>query len=70
MTSSCLQWRAITRGQVDLPGAIIRDVYDSGWVFSDLDHEAFIRKAAADPDCRRPGPDHHHLRGAGLAAPS
>ena len=54
-----LQWRAITRGQVDLPGAIIRDVYDSGWVFSDLDHEAFIRKAAADPELQevyRTGP--------------
>jgi hypothetical protein len=45
-----LQWRAITRGQVDRPGAAIRDVYDSGWAFSDLDHEAFIRRAAADPD--------------------
>jgi hypothetical protein len=45
-----LQWRAITRGQVDRPGAIIRDVFDSGWVFSDLDHETFMRKAAADPD--------------------
>ena len=45
-----LQWRAITRGQVDLPGAIIRDQYDSGWVFSDLDHESFMRKAAVDPE--------------------
>ena len=45
-----LQWRAITRGQIDSPGAIIRDYYDSGWVFSDLDHEAFIRRAAVDPD--------------------
>jgi hypothetical protein len=47
---SYLVWRAITRGQVDRPGAIIRDAYDSGWVFSDLDHEGFMRRAAADPD--------------------
>ena len=45
-----LRWRAITRGQVDLPGAIVRDVYDCGWVFSDLEHDAFFRKAFADPD--------------------
>jgi hypothetical protein len=45
-----LQWRSITRGQVDYPGAIIRDQYDSGWVFSDLDHDSFMRKAAADPE--------------------
>ena len=45
-----LQWRAITRGQVERPGTIIRDVYDSGWVFSDLDHDTFMRRAAADPE--------------------
>ena len=45
-----LRWRAITRGQFDRPGATIRDAYDSGWAFSDLDHEAFIRRATADPD--------------------
>lgn len=45
-----LRWRAITRGQVERPGAIIRDEYDSGWVFSDLNHDAFMRQAAADPD--------------------
>jgi len=33
-----------------VPGAIIRDVYDCGWVFSDLDHESFMRKAAVDPE--------------------
>jgi hypothetical protein len=45
-----LRWRAITRGQVDNPGAIIRDVYDAGWVFTDLSHDALIRKAMADPE--------------------
>ena len=45
-----LRWRAITRGQMERPSAAIRDVYDSGWAFSDLDHEAFIRRANADPD--------------------
>ena len=48
-----LRWRAITRGQVEQPGAIIRDAYDSGYVFSDLDHEAFMRQAAADPDLQQ-----------------
>lgn len=45
-----LRWRAITRGQVELPAASVRDQFDSGWVFSDLDHAAFIRQAQADPD--------------------
>ncbi|MCC6175350.1 MAG: hypothetical protein IT305_08630 [Chloroflexi bacterium] len=45
-----LQWRAITRGQVEQPGALIRDEYDSGWVFTDRDHGSFLRNAAADPD--------------------
>ena len=45
-----LQWRAITRGQVERPGALIRDVYDSGWVFTDLAHREFLRQAADDPD--------------------
>lgn len=45
-----LQWRAITRGQIELPATAIRTYYDSGWVFSDLDHDAFIRRAQADPE--------------------
>jgi hypothetical protein len=44
-----LQWRSITRGQVPHPGADIRDLFDSGWVFTDLAHETFIRQASADP---------------------
>ena len=45
-----LQWRAITRGQVEKPGALIRDVYGSGWVFTDRAHRDFLRQAAEDPD--------------------
>jgi hypothetical protein len=45
-----LQWRAITRGQVERPGALIRDVYGSGWVFTDRAHREFLRQAANDPD--------------------
>jgi hypothetical protein len=45
-----LQWRAIGRGRVEKPGAIIRDRFDCGWVFSDLDHRMFLDQAAADPD--------------------
>ncbi|MCC7367512.1 MAG: hypothetical protein IT306_03765 [Chloroflexi bacterium] len=44
-----LQWRSITRGEVADPGAIIRDEYRSGWVFTDLQHAAFLRRAATDP---------------------
>jgi hypothetical protein len=45
-----LQWRAITRGRIDVPGASIRDQFDCGWVFTDTDHGAFLKNAAADPD--------------------
>jgi hypothetical protein len=45
-----LRWRAITRGQVEGQGAAIRDEYDAGWAFSDLNHDAFIKRAATDPD--------------------
>jgi hypothetical protein len=45
-----LRWRSITRGEVENPGAVIRDDFDSGWVFTDVQHEAFLRRAAADPD--------------------
>jgi hypothetical protein len=45
-----LQWRAITRGQIARPGAQIRDDFDSGWAFTDTNHEEFIKRASADPD--------------------
>jgi hypothetical protein len=45
-----LRWRAITRGQVERPSTAIRDEYDSGWVFTDRQHTAFLRQAEADPD--------------------
>jgi len=45
-----LRWRAIGRGQIDQPGAEIRDRFGSGWVFTDTDHRSFIEKAQADPE--------------------
>jgi hypothetical protein len=45
-----LRWRAITRGQVERPSAEIREAFDCGWVFTDLEHDSFIRRAQADPD--------------------
>jgi hypothetical protein len=45
-----LQWRSITRGEVDRPSASIRDDFRAGWVFTDLDHRGFLQRAAADPD--------------------
>ncbi|MFN8525047.1 MAG: hypothetical protein U0821_18280 [Chloroflexota bacterium] len=44
-----LQWRSITRGQVERPGTIIRDQYDAPYVFTDRDHQAFLKQAANDP---------------------
>jgi hypothetical protein len=43
------EWVNITRGRVGDPGAIIRDRFSASYVFSDLDHEAFIAEAANDP---------------------
>ncbi len=45
-----LSWRAITRGQVERPGATIRDRFDAAYVFTDRLHSAFLRHAAADPE--------------------
>jgi hypothetical protein len=45
-----LQWRDITRGNVERPAALIRDVYGSSWVFTDTDHREFLRRAAEDPE--------------------
>ena len=44
-----LRWRDITRGRVERPSAAIRDEFNCGYVFSDLDHTAFLRHAAEDP---------------------
>jgi hypothetical protein len=43
------EWVDITRGDVDEPGAIIRDRFGAAYVFSDLNHEAFLDRAAEDP---------------------
>jgi hypothetical protein len=43
------EWVEITRGRVSQPGKVIRDQFDAQFVFSDLEHQAFLAKAAADP---------------------
>jgi hypothetical protein len=43
------QWVDITRGRVEQPGAIIRDRFHARYVISDLNHKAFMDRAAADP---------------------
>ncbi|MFN8635455.1 MAG: hypothetical protein U0893_16540 [Chloroflexota bacterium] len=45
-----LEWRAITRGQFEQPSAKLLADFDTGWVFSDLEHDAFIRRAQDDPN--------------------
>ena len=43
------EWVDITRGRADEPGQIIRDRFSARYVFSDLNHEAFLEEAADDP---------------------
>jgi hypothetical protein len=43
------QWVDITRGDVERPGRIIREIYGADYVFSDLRHGAFMREARQDP---------------------
>ena len=43
------EWVDITRGRVDQPGSTIRDRFGAAYVFSDLNHEAFLAVAADDP---------------------
>lgn len=43
------EWEAITRGEVDAPGRTIAARFGASFVFSDLEHEAFLEQAQADP---------------------
>jgi hypothetical protein len=43
------RWVAITRGNVEQPGAAIRDEFGAAYVFSDLNHDDFMDGAADDP---------------------
>jgi len=43
------EWVAITRGDRDAPGETIRDRFGAQYVFSDLNHERFLARAANDP---------------------
>lgn len=43
------EWVSITRGEIEQPGALIRDRFGAGYVFSDLNHDDFIEEATADP---------------------
>ncbi|MBK8985151.1 MAG: hypothetical protein IPM39_03575 [Chloroflexi bacterium] len=46
------EWVQLTRGQAAHPGAAIGERFAAAYVFSDLEHEAFLQQAAADPDLR------------------
>ena len=43
------EWVQITQGQVARPAPVIGERFGGDYVFSDLEHEAFLRLAAADP---------------------
>ena len=42
-------WVDITRGRVTAPGSLIQSHFDARYVFSDLNHGAFLEEAADDP---------------------
>jgi hypothetical protein len=46
------EWVAITRGEVETPGAAIRERFGASYAISDLRHTAFLRRAAGDPRMR------------------
>ena len=46
------EWVAITRGEVEVPSAKIRDDFDAGYVVSDRRHAAFKDQADADPQMK------------------
>jgi hypothetical protein len=43
------EWVAITRGEVEAPGSLIMSRFGAGFVFSDLEHTAFLDRAETDP---------------------
>ncbi len=43
------EWVAITRGEVDAPARAIAARFGASFVFSDLEHQAFLERADADP---------------------
>jgi hypothetical protein len=46
------RWYAIGVGEVPDPGAEMRDRFGAHWVFADVGHRAFLRRARADPELR------------------
>jgi hypothetical protein len=42
-------WVPLVRGEVDRPSQYIANIFDSRYVHTDLNHEAFIERAADDP---------------------
>ncbi|MGD2078672.1 MAG: hypothetical protein PVH18_09835 [Chloroflexota bacterium] len=43
------EWRAITRGEIEQPGAVIRERFGASYVFTDLAHDEFLDQARDDP---------------------
>lgn len=43
------EWRAVTRGEIDQPGQVIRDRFGAAYVFTDLNHDEFLEQAESDP---------------------
>jgi hypothetical protein len=43
------EWRAITRGEIEQPSAVIRERFGASYVFTDLAHDDFLDQAQDDP---------------------
>lgn len=53
------EWVKITQGKVKNPSAAIRERFGAEYVLSDLQHEAFIERAKADPGLKEAYRDKH-----------
>lgn len=46
------RWVAVTRGKIETPSQVILEEFGARYVISDLEHTAFMRRAAEDPAMR------------------
>lgn len=55
------EWVLITQGNVLRPSTAIREQFNADYVFSDLQHEAFLEQAAHDPGLQKIYQDNHAI---------
>jgi hypothetical protein len=52
-------WVSVTRGRVERPSSVIWNVFGARYLVTDLNHEAFLEQAGADPGLERVYQDDH-----------